>query len=82
MANNPNLIGGGMMRRMSQSEMSGDRRKFEYKKLDNKALLRRLREENPNVEKSVFNAIHTVNLDTFPGWKTKGENHSFLEWYE
>ena len=42
MANNPNLIGGGMMRRMSQSEMSGDRRKFEQKKLDTKALLRRL----------------------------------------
>jgi len=42
MANNPNLIGGGMMRRMSQNEMSGDRRKFEHKKLDTKALLRRL----------------------------------------
>ena len=42
MANNPNLIGGGMMRRMSQNEMSGDRRKFEHKKLDTKALLLRL----------------------------------------
>ena len=42
MANNPNLIGGGMMRRMSQNEMSGDRRKFEHKKLDTRALLLRL----------------------------------------
>ena len=42
MANNPNLIGGGFMRRMSQGEMSGDRRKFAYKKLDTKALLKRL----------------------------------------
>ena len=52
------------------------------KRREVKLLLRRLREENPNVEKSVFNAIHTVNVDTFPGWKTRGEEHSFLERYE
>ena len=46
------------------------------------ASLRKLREENPNIEKSVFNAVHAVNIDTFPGWKSKGEEHSFLERYE
>ena len=47
-----------------------------------KILLRRLKRDNPNIEKSIFNSIHTVALDTFPGYKTKGEVHSFLEGYE
>ena len=51
------------------------------KRKEIKALLRRLKEENPNVEKSVFNALHTLNIDTFPGWKRNGEEHSFLERY-
>ncbi|MBQ7713510.1 MAG: tRNA 2-thiocytidine biosynthesis protein TtcA [Oscillospiraceae bacterium] len=52
------------------------------KRKEVKALLRSLRAQNPNVEKSVFNAIHTVNIDTFPGWKSGGEVHTFLENYE
>ena len=36
---------------------------------------------NPNVEKSIFRAIHGVQLDTFPGFKTHGQAHSFLETY-
>ena len=58
----------------AQNEMLSKRKEI-------KALLRRLKEENPNVEKSVFNALHTVNIDTFPGWKRNGEEHSFLERY-
>ena len=54
----------------------------ESKRQEVKQLLRAMRRDNPDVEKSVFNAIHAVNLDTFPGWKTKGEAHSFLEWYD
>ena len=52
------------------------------KRQEVKLLLRQLRAQNPDVEKSVFNSIHAVNLDTFPGWKTLGEEHSFLEWYD
>ena len=52
------------------------------KRQEVKQLLKALRRENPDVEKSVFNAIHAVSLDTFPGWKTRGETHSFLEWYD
>ena len=52
------------------------------KRQEVKQLLKALRRENPDVEKSVFNAIHAVSLDTFPGWKTRGEEHSFLEWYD
>ena len=52
------------------------------KRQEVKQLLKALRRENPDVEKSVFNAIHAVSLYTFPGWKTRGEEHSFLEWYD
>ena len=51
------------------------------KRQDTKTLIRRLKRDNPNIEKSIFNAVHTVNIDTFPGWKSAGEEHSFLERY-
>ena len=44
--------------------------------------LKRLKKDNPDIEKSAFNSIHSVCLDTMPGWKTKGETHSFLENYD
>ena len=53
----------------------------ESKRQEIKLLLRSLRETNPNVEQSVFKAIHAVCLDTFPGYKSHGEAHSFLDDY-
>ena len=53
----------------------------ESKRKEVKALIRTLRETNPDLESNIFHAIHAVNLDMFPGWKTKGEKHSFLETY-
>ena len=52
------------------------------KRQEVKLLLRELKKVNPDVEKCVFNSIHAVNLDTFPGWKTRGEEHTFLEDYD
>ena len=49
------------------------------KRQEIKLLLRRLRQGNPNIEKSIFNSIHAVALDTMPGFKTGGVEHSFLE---
>ncbi len=49
------------------------------KRQEVKELLRALRKQNPNVEKSIFNAIHAVCLDTFPGYNSRGVEHSFLE---
>lgn len=46
-----------------------------------KVLLRRLKRDNPNIEKSIFNSIHKVSLDTMPGYKSGGVEHSFLEQY-
>ena len=53
----------------------------ESKRQEMKVLLRELKKTNPNIEKSIFNSIHAVSLDTLPGYKTKGVEHSFLEHY-
>ena len=52
------------------------------KRLEIKQLLKTLKRDNPDIEKSVFNSIHAVCLDTMPGWKTGGREHSFLERYD
>ena len=51
------------------------------KRQEIKTLLRRLRRDNPNVEKSIFNAIHSVCLDTMVGYKSNGVEHTFAEIY-
>ena len=51
------------------------------KRQEIKTLLRRLRRDNPNVEKSIFNAIHSVCLDTMVGYKSGGLEHTFTEIY-
>ena len=56
-------------------ELSGKRR-------ETKELIAQIKKTSPNVEKSIFNAIHEVSLDTFPAYKTRGEEHFFLEWYD
>ena len=47
-----------------------------------KALLAQLKQEDPDIEKSIFNSLHDVCLDTFPGYKEKGVLHSFLDHYD
>jgi tRNA(Ile)-lysidine synthase TilS/MesJ len=51
------------------------------KRQEIKSLLRQLKKENPNLEKSIFRSIHAVSLDTMVGYKTGGVEHSFLERY-
>ena len=51
------------------------------KRQEVKHLIAELKKKNPNVEKNIFNSIHCVHLDTFPGYKTKGERRSFLDTY-
>lgn len=52
------------------------------KRQEIKSLIRSLKRDNPNIEKSIFSSIHSVCLDTFPGYKTNGKEYSFLENYE
>lgn len=53
----------------------------ESKRQEMKLLLRELKKTNPNIEKSIFRAIHGVQLDTFPGFKHRGAAHTFTEIY-
>ena len=53
----------------------------ESKRQEIKFLLRELKKTNPNIVTSIFRAIHGVQLDTFPGFKYRGGEHSFLEFY-
>ena len=53
----------------------------ESKRREVKALIEKLRKTNPEVEHHIFKSIHSVCLDTMPGYKTEGEFHSFLEKY-
>ena len=53
----------------------------ESKRREVKALIEKLRKTNPEVEHHIFKSIHSVCLDTVPGYKTEGETHSFLEKY-
>ena len=48
---------------------------------ETKDLIRELKKTHPGIEDSIFNAVHAVQLDTFPGYKTNGEMHSFTENY-
>ena len=52
------------------------------KRQEIKLLLKRLRQTSPNIEKSIFRSIHAVALDTFPGYKSGGVEHSFLERFD
>lgn len=53
----------------------------ESKRQEMKMLLRQLKSENPNIEKSIFRAIHGVQLDTFPGVKHRGQAFGFSDIY-
>ena len=46
-----------------------------------KLLLRQLKRENPNIEKSIFSSIHALCLDTMVGYKSQGREVSFVEHY-
>lgn len=51
------------------------------KRQEIKTLIRRLRRDNPGIENSIFNSVHSVNIETFPGYKADGKAHSYLENY-
>lgn len=51
------------------------------KRQEIKLIIRNLKRDNPNIEKSIFNSIHSVCLDTMVGYKSGGEEHSFLDNY-
>ena len=52
------------------------------KRQEIKQLIKELKKTNPNIEKSIFNSIHSVCLDTMVGYKSNGVEHSFLDSYD
>lgn len=53
----------------------------ESKRQEMKQLIRTLKEGNPNIEKSIFAAIHGVQLDTMVGCKFRGKTFPFADFY-
>ena len=52
------------------------------KRQEIKELIRTMKEKTPDLDQSIFNSIHSVCLDTMPGWQYRGVKHSFLEDYD
>ncbi len=51
------------------------------KRQEVKNLIRRLKRDTPDLDQSIFNSIHSVQLDTLPSYEHRGEVHTFLEDY-
>lgn len=47
-----------------------------------KNLIRKLRQENPNIEKNIFNSVENVNLSTIIGYHKDGVSYNFLDDYD
>lgn len=52
------------------------------KRQEIKELIKTLKKTNPNIDKNIFNSVHSVCLDTMVGYKSKGVEHSFLDDYD
>lgn len=52
------------------------------KRQEIKELIKTLKKANPNIDKCIFNSIHSVQLDTMVGYKTGGKEYSFLDNYD
>lgn len=51
------------------------------KRQEMKDLIKKFRLLSPNIDISIFNSIHNVNLETVIGFKDKAGHHSFLDMY-
>lgn len=51
------------------------------KRYEIKELISKLKENIPNVDKSILNASKNVNMDAILGWEKEGEKHSYLDSY-
>ncbi|MCL1807376.1 MAG: tRNA 2-thiocytidine biosynthesis TtcA family protein [Oscillospiraceae bacterium] len=51
------------------------------KRQEVKELIKRLKQDDRDVEDRIFQSVHMVNLDTVIGYKQGGVEHSFLEGY-
>jgi tRNA(Ile)-lysidine synthase TilS/MesJ len=57
-------------------------KKIGNKRYEIKHLIKELKENFSDVEKSIFKAAQNVNMDAILGWKKDGEKHSYLDFYD
>ena len=53
-----------------------------YTRKEIKKLIKNLKEDNPDIEKSILKSADNVNCDMILGYKLHGEKHSFMEEFE
>lgn len=56
--------------------------KIGNKRYEIKALIKQLKENFNDVEKSIFRAAENVNMNAILGYKKDGQKHSYLEFYD
>lgn len=52
------------------------------KRQEMKVLIKKLKKNNPNIDKNIFRSMHNVNLDTLIGYHTATEEYHFLNKYQ
>lgn len=57
-------------------------KKIGNKRYEIKALIKQLKENFNDVEKSIFRAAENVNMNAILGYKKDGQKHSYLEFYD
>lgn len=62
--------------------MYGCSKKIGNKRYEIKELIKNLKKNFKDVDKSIFRAAENVNLDAILGFKKDGQKHSYLEFYE
>lgn len=68
--------------RFTENYTANDNEDGMSKRQEIKQLIADLKKDNPNLDRSLFNSIHNVCLDTLPGYVFQDEEHSFLEHYD
>lgn len=67
--------------KLTQSSALNSNNEETSKRKEVKILINQLKKTNPNIEINIFNSLHCVCLDTFPGYKSDGKSHLFTENY-
>lgn len=52
------------------------------KRQEMKVLIKKLKKNNPNIDKNIFRSMYNVNLDTLIGYHTATEQYNFLDTYQ
>lgn len=57
-------------------------KKIGNKRYEIKAMIKELKKDCKDVDKSIFKAGENVNIDAILGWRNKGKQYSYLDYYD